>query len=160
LTLSPWRAEHDFDRSFAHRKQVNGPLTISDYLQLWVTHLVGTVLKQAYELHRKILDAGLLICLSMGALYAGARTGLTPQDPTKGVAVVFAPWTSASAVVTQAVAAGSRFVRFGGLPFIAIVMPDDAAYADRMFSEGAWLVVDSQTPDGCFSANRNVGKDS
>lgn len=113
-------------------------------------------MKQAYKFHRKILDAGLLIGLSMGALYAGARTGLTPQDPSGGVAVVFAPWTPASAVVSQAVAAGGRFVRFGGLPFVAIVVPDDASYPDRMFSEGAWLVVDSQTPGGCFTAKPNV----
>lgn len=117
-------------------------------------------MKQAYEFHRKILDAGFLICLSVGALYAGARTGLTPQDPTKGVAVVFAPWTSPNAVITQAVAAGSRFVRFGSLPFIAIVMPDDAAYPDRMFGEGAWLVVDSQAPGGCFTAAPNARKNS
>lgn len=117
-------------------------------------------MKQAYEFHRKILDAGFLICLSMGALYAGARTGLTPQDPAKGVAVVFAPWTPAGTVVTQAVSGGGRFVRFGALPFIAIVMPDDAAYPDRMFGEGAWLVVDAQAPSGCFAANPNVRKNS
>lgn len=114
----------------------------------------------AYGFRRKIADAGFLICLSIGALYAGARTGLTPQDPSQGVAVIFAPWTTAGDVLTRAVSTGGRFVRFGALPFIAIVIPDDAAYSDRMFGEGAWLVVDAQTPGGCSAANLSARKNS
>ena len=105
-----------------------------------------------YGFRRKIVDAGLLISLAIGALYAGARTGLTPKDPSQAVAVIFAPWTSASQALSQAVATGGRFVRFGGLPFIAVVIPDDATYPDRMFGAGAWLVVNSQAPAACSSA--------
>jgi hypothetical protein len=106
-------------------------------------------LNQAYGLRRKIFDAGFLVCLSLGALFAGARTGLTPKDPMQGVAVIFAPWTPASQALSQAAAAGARFVRFGTLPFIAVVIPDDATYPDRMFGVGAWLVVDSRAPAAC-----------
>ncbi|MDO9412806.1 MAG: hypothetical protein Q7T81_09570 [Pseudolabrys sp.] len=78
----------------------------------------------------------------------------------QGVAVIFAPWTSASEVFAQTATAGSRFVRFGGLPFIAIVIPDDATYPDRMFGAGAWLVVDSQGPGGCSRANLTARKNA
>jgi hypothetical protein len=109
-------------------------------------------LNHPYGLRRKVIDAGLLMCLSIGTLYAGARTGLTPRDPARGVAVVFAPWTPANETLSQAVAGGSSFVRFGGLPFVAVVIPDDATYSDRMFSAGAWLVVDPLALAACSSA--------
>lgn len=108
-------------------------------------------MNSSYGLLRKVVDASLLMCLSTGALYAGARTGLTPQDPVQGVAVVFAPWTPANQTLSQAVAGGGRFVRFGGLPFIAIVIPDDAKYQDRMFGAGAWLLVDPRALAACSS---------
>lgn len=109
-------------------------------------------LNHSYGLTRKIIDVGLLMCLSIGALYAGARTGLMPQDPTRGVAVIFAPWTPAAKTLSLAVGGGGRFVRFGGLPFIAVVIPDDATYPDRIFGTGAWLVVDPQALAACWSA--------
>lgn len=101
---------------------------------------------------RKILDIGLLACLSLVALYAGARIGLTPRDPSQGVAVIFAPWTAAENTLARSVEGGSRFVRFGGLPFIAVVIPDNANYPDRMLGAGAWLVVDPQTLAACSAA--------
>ena len=94
----------------------------------------------------------MLASLSLGALYAGARTGLAPRDTSNGIAVVFAPWTAPEAVLSRAVEGGSRFVRFGGLPFIAIVMPEDADYAARMLGAGAWIVADPQTIAACLSA--------
>jgi hypothetical protein len=110
-------------------------------------------LNTAYGLRRKIFDTGFLICLSLGALYAGARTGLAPKVPSQGIAVMFAPWTPAADVFTRAVTAGGRFVRFGAVPFIAIVQPESDAYADRMFDNGAWLVVDAPTVGGCSASN-------
>ncbi len=93
-----------------------------------------------------------MACLSLGALYGAARTGLTPRDPSQGVAVIFAPWTAADRTLMRAASAGSRFVRFGGLPFIAVVMPDDPHYADRAFAGGAWLVIDPKALAGCSAA--------
>ena len=93
-----------------------------------------------------------LACLSLGALYVGARVGLPPRDPTQGVAVIFAPWTAAEKTLARATDGGSRFVRFGGASFIAIVVPPDANYAERMFGAGAWLVVDPQALAACSAA--------
>jgi hypothetical protein len=109
-------------------------------------------LKRSSGFTRKICDIGLLACLSLGTLYAGARVGLTPRDPSQGVAVIFAPWTVAEKTLARSVEGGSRFVRFGGLPFIAVVIPDNASYPDRMFDAGAWLVVDPQTLAACSAA--------
>lgn len=106
-------------------------------------------MNRSYGPLRKIVDIGLLSCLSLGTLYAGARVGLVPRNPAEGVAVIFSPWTDASHTLSQAVMGGSRFVRFGGLPFIAVVMPDDEAYPNRMLDAGAWLVVDPQVLAAC-----------
>jgi hypothetical protein len=109
---------------------------------------------------RKIIDVGLLTLLSLGALFAGARAELVPRDPAQGVAVVFAPWTEATRTLSQAVGAGGRFVRFGGLPFIAVVVPDDATYPGRIFEAGAWLVVDPQALAACSTALSLVARNS
>lgn len=101
---------------------------------------------------RNIVDGGALTILSLGALYAVARTELIPRDPSQGVAVIFSPWTKADATLSQAVDGGSRFVRFGGLQFIAIVVPDDIKYPERMLHAGAWLVVDPVALAACLPA--------
>jgi hypothetical protein len=113
-------------------------------------------LRQSYGPLRKILDVGLLMLLSVGALFAGARAELIPRDRAHGVAVVFAPWTAANRTLVQAVGGGGRFVRFGGLPFIAVVMPDDGDYADRMLHAGAWLVLDPRALAACSAALSSV----
>ncbi|HEY4140027.1 MAG TPA: hypothetical protein VGM57_01360 [Pseudolabrys sp.] len=112
------------------------------------------------SLLRNIIDGGLLTCLSLGALYAVARTELTPRDPTQGVAVIFAPWTTAEATLSQAVEGGGRFVRFGGFPFIAVVIPDDVKYPDRMLDGRAWLVVDPVALAACLPAAAAAGEPS
>jgi hypothetical protein len=117
-------------------------------------------LRQSYGPLRKILDVGLLTLLSIGALFAGARAELIPHDRAHGVAVVFAPWTAAGSTLMQAVGGGGRFVRFGGLPFIAVVMPDDGDYADRMLHGGAWLVLDPRALAACSVALSSVAKTS
>jgi hypothetical protein len=98
----------------------------------------------------RIFDIALLGSLTIGSALAAAHVGLAPRDPANGVAVVFPPWTAADAALSQAVEAGSRFVRFGGLPFIAVVMPDDAGYAARIRAAGAWLVADPQALAACL----------
>jgi hypothetical protein len=107
-------------------------------------------LSQTYPLSRRCLDIALLACLSIGALYATARVGLAPREPLSGVAVVFAPWTEPHAALSRTVEAGSRFVRFGGLPFIAVVIPDDLGYPSRILAAGAWLVVDPKVLASCL----------
>lgn len=98
------------------------------------------------------LDIAFLFCLTLGTFAVSARIGLVPQNSDDGVAVMFAPWTSAPESLSQATQDGGRFVRFGGLPFIAIVMPGDAGYADRMLANGAWLVMDPKLIAACAAA--------
>lgn len=80
-----------------------------------------------------------------------ARMALKPRDPESGVAVVFAPWTTPQAALLRAGEAGGRLVRLGGLPFIAVVIPDDSDYTSRILAAGAWLVVDPQVIAACLS---------
>lgn len=110
----------------------------------------------SYGALRKIVDGGLLACLSIGALYIGARGALTPRDSTQGAAVIFAPWIPADHALSRAVENGGRFVRFGGAPFIAVVVANDTDYPARMFHAGAWLVVDPQALAACSAALSRV----
>ena len=92
------------------------------------------------------------VSLSIAALAASARIGLVPQNPQSGVAVIFAPWTSSQASIERATSDGSRFIRFGGLDSIVVVMPERANYIDRMLERGAWLVVDPKMLAACSAA--------
>lgn len=100
----------------------------------------------------KLLDISFLILLTLGTFAAGARIGLMPRTSDNGVAVMFAPWTSAADSLLQATESGGRFVKFGGLPFVAIVMPNDRTYAERMLAHGAWLVMDPKLLAACAAA--------
>jgi hypothetical protein len=98
----------------------------------------------------RTFDLAFLITLLVGSTAAVASVGLAPRDPANGVAVIFPPWTTADSTFTHAVEAGGRFVRFGGLPFIAVVTPDDAGYADRIRAAGAWMIADPQALAACL----------
>jgi hypothetical protein len=101
---------------------------------------------------RYCIDGLFLAALSLAALYATARIGLTPRDPERGVAVIYAPWTTPEAAIVRTVAAGGRFVRFGGPAFVAIAIPDDTEYSARVLAAGALLVVDPQVIAACLNA--------
>lgn len=109
-------------------------------------------------LHRAALDAALLVGLSLGALYATARTALAPRDPSRGVAVVFAPWVGADAAFGRTVAAGARFVRFGGPGFVTMAIPEDSGFAGRVRAAGALLVADPKVVAACMRALGAVGR--
>jgi hypothetical protein len=100
----------------------------------------------------RLFDIGFLVCVTLGAFAVSARIGLIPLTTDDGVAVMFAPWTSASESLSRATEPGGRFVRFGGTSFITVVMPDDQAYADRVLSRGAWLVMDPKVLAACVDA--------
>src|SRR3954467_5983367 len=80
------------------------------------------------------------------------RAALRPRDPQAGVAVVFAPWTSAGDAIVRATAAGASILRLGVLPSIVVVSPSDAGYVDRVLAEGALLVIDPQVLAACAPA--------
>lgn len=65
---------------------------------------------------------------------------------------MFSPWTSAANTVAQSVAHHGRFMRFGGAPFIAVVMPENDRYVDETLAMGAWLVLDSRLLAACSTA--------
>jgi hypothetical protein len=96
------------------------------------------------------LDLWLIAILAVGSFGAILRIGLRPADPSAGVAVIYAPWTTADQTMIRAVSAGARFVRFGGFDFIAIVVPEQPDYVERVLAGSALLAVDPQVLAGCL----------
>ena len=107
----------------------------------------------------RIAEIAVFAVLSFATLAASARIGLVPQGSDNGVAVIFAPWTSPQTSIERATADGSRFIRFGGLTSIAVVMPAAAGYAGRMLDSGAWFVVDPKVLAACSTALSIAGLD-
>ena len=99
------------------------------------------------------LDLWLIAILAVGSFGAILRIGMPPANASAGVAVIYAPWTTADQTMIRAVSAGARFVRFGGFDFIAIVMPDEPDYVDRVLAGSALLAVDPQVLAGCLPAS-------
>jgi len=97
------------------------------------------------------LDLWLVAALTVASFAVILRIGLLPSNLDHGVAVIYAPWTTPDQTMTRAVNAGARFVRFGGLDFIAVVEPDDPDYLKRVLSGPAILVVDPQVLAGCLA---------
>ena len=98
------------------------------------------------------LDLWLIAILAAASFAAILRVGLQPADPSAGVAVIYAPWTTANQTMLRAVGAGARFVRFGGFDFIAIVMPERPDYVANVLAGPALLAVDPQFLAGCLPA--------
>jgi hypothetical protein len=96
------------------------------------------------------LDLWLIAILAVGSFGAILRIGLLPANPSAGVAVIYAPWTTADQTMIRAVGAGARFVRFGGFDFIAIVMPERSDYVENVLAGSALLAVDPQVLAGCL----------
>jgi hypothetical protein len=106
---------------------------------------------QDISLARRCFDSALITLVAIASLFIIARIGLKPHDSANGVAVVFAPWTSAEATLARATDPGGRFVRFGGFPFIAVIIPETPEYSTRILGEGALLALDPQALAACFS---------
>ena len=99
------------------------------------------------------LDLSLIAILAVVSFGAILRIGLLPAKPDAGVAVIYAPWTTADQTMIRAVSAGGRFVRFGGFDFIAIVIPEQPDYVANALAGSALLVVDPQVLAGCLPAS-------
>ena len=100
---------------------------------------------------RRLLDGTLITLFALIGSLAIARIGLAPTNPADGIAVVFSPWTDAQAALSRATAPGARFVRFGGAPFIAIVVPEERDYQSRIIADGALLVLDLRLVLACLN---------
>jgi hypothetical protein len=98
----------------------------------------------------RIIEGTAIAAFALLSTIAVARIGLEPSDPSKGVGVIFAPWTDGNAAFTRAVGAGGRFVRYGGPPFIVVVEPESADYVRRVKDAGALLLVDPRVLAACF----------
>ena len=101
---------------------------------------------------RRLLDAALITLFALIGSLGIARVGLAPANPSDGIAVVFAPWTDAQATLSRATAPGARFVRFGGAPFIAIVVPEAGDYQSRIVADGAFFLLDPRVVLACLPA--------
>lgn len=101
----------------------------------------------------RLLDLWLIAILAVGSFAAILRIGLLPANPGAGVAVIYAPWTTADQTMLRSVSAGARFVRFGGFDFIAIVIPEQPDYVERVLTGSALLAVDPQVLAGCLPAS-------
>jgi len=84
------------------------------------------------------------------SLAAVAAISLAPKDNAEGVAVIFAPWTSAADAMMRSVQPGARFVRFGAFDFIAVVEPVSANHARILRESGAWLLADPAALAACL----------
>ncbi|MPZ37708.1 MAG: hypothetical protein GEU95_06540 [Rhizobiales bacterium] len=96
------------------------------------------------------LEGTLIAVFALLSVFAIARIGLEPRNPSGAVGVVFAPWVDARAAFIRAVEAGGRFVRYGGPSFIVVVQPDGPDYARKVKDAGALLLVDPQVLAACF----------
>jgi hypothetical protein len=112
----------------------------------------------ASRLFPRLVDLCLIGALASGSFVAVLRVGLLPTNPAAGVAVIYAPWTTADQAMARSIGAGARFVRFGGLPFIAVVLPDRSDYVDRVLADSALLAVDPRAIAACMPIS-SLGKE-
>jgi len=101
----------------------------------------------------RLWDSCLIAFLIAASLAAILRVGLLPRDPSAGVAVIYAPGTTAEETLVRAVSAGGRFIRFGGFEFIAIVMPETPDYVERALAGSALLAIDPRVLAACLPAS-------
>jgi hypothetical protein len=95
-------------------------------------------------------DAALLTAVAFLSFVAIAAMMLAPRSGNAAVAVIYAPWISASETLSRSVEEGGRFVRFGVFDFIAIVEPEHSGYGQRVRSNGAWFVADPVALAACL----------
>ena len=105
------------------------------------------------------LDLALIAILAIASFAVTTRVGLVPVNPRAGVAVIYSPWTTAAQTMIRSVAAGARFVRFGGFDFIAVVMPERPDYVERAFAGSALLAVDPRVIAACLTGARGKRAD-
>ena len=101
----------------------------------------------------RLIDLWLLAVLTVVSFAVILRVGLLPSNPGAGVAVIYAPWTTADQTMIRAVSAGARFVRFGGFHFIAVVVPEQPDYVAHVLAGSALLAVDPRVLAGCLPAS-------
>jgi len=104
-----------------------------------------------FALRGRVFDAVVICGFAVASLLTSAHVALAPRDPLRGVAVIYSPWTKAEDAFRRAVEGGARFVRYGGAPFIVVVMPEAPDYFARVRAGGALMIADPQAIAACFS---------
>ena len=92
---------------------------------------------------------GPALLLSLTILALGLIIGLMPRDDTR-VAVVAAPWSGLAGASHIIDAADGRILSIGRLPWIVVTDRGDQAFIDRLYSAGAWAVLDARAAQGCL----------
>lgn len=95
-------------------------------------------------------DRLVIVAMAGASLFGVGVLALSPHDANAAVAVVYAPWTSSRDALVRAAEAGARFVRFGAVPFIVVVVPERPDYAARARAGGALLMLDPQALAACL----------
>jgi ABC-type nitrate/sulfonate/bicarbonate transport system substrate-binding protein len=103
---------------------------------------------------RSIHAAIAAAALSLASAVCLVALQAQPRDRTQ-VAAVFAPWTNGERAVTRVAQADGRVVRRGIIDAIVVVQGDDPNLVDRLYSVGAWAVIDPDVWGGCLAARRN-----
>ncbi|MEM7530099.1 MAG: hypothetical protein AAF416_21010 [Pseudomonadota bacterium] len=80
-----------------------------------------------------------VLTIALGAPLAFAFAGLAPR-PGEPMVVLAAPWADAARL---ALGAGGGLIAPGRLPAAALVWSENPSFADRLYDEGAWLVLDT-----------------
>ena len=95
------------------------------------------------------LNATALLLASFVAITA---LSLQIRPDAEVVAVMFPPWWNSRQVLLAAAAANAAIVRMTALPAVLVVRPDGPEGLARLRRTGAWLALDPQTIDACFSS--------
>jgi len=92
--------------------------------------------------------------LSLVSVASLAALQAQPRDRTR-VAAVFPPWTNGERAVARVAQADGLVVRRGIIDAIVVVQGDDPNLVDRLYSVGAWAVIDSDAWGGCLASRRS-----
>lgn len=104
-------------------------------------------------LRRSWLPAAALLLVSWVAV---AALSLQARPDAEVVAVAFPPWWSAQRALLAAASANAAFVRMTAAPAVLVLRPDSHDGLKKLHEAGAWLTLDPQAIDACFT-NKPLG---
>ncbi len=93
-----------------------------------------------------LIALGLALIGLFGLVLVSLSIGESDQ-----LVVVTAPWTQRSELLQMVWQSQGGVAAFGGVPWIGIAMSDAPDFKQRLYRQGAWLVVRSPRFLGCSS---------
>ena len=94
------------------------------------------------------LNAAALLVLSWIVI---ASISLQARAGAEIVAVAFPPWWASQEAISAAASADAAIVRTTAIPTLLVVRPREHDGMARLRQAGAWLAMDPQAVDACFS---------